>query len=260
MAPVTAMPSAALESVEAPRAAFVPQPPPSHIDPLIAAATTPATSDDLLTVSSAAEPSDSARHDLSDLLAQIGSDDAELPQSSSSVVASAAPLTDPRDLERPSRASDIVITSEGGLQFDPSFASFAKRAVGLVVDTAILGLAMIPGIVLAVVSGSPFVVLLGIVVALIGFIAINWVAAKAIAKDRQWIGNRIAGTYVVDAINGANLDVPRAVTRLVVRHLFSPILMFGFIAAFFDGQRRTFHDRMAASVVIARQREVWTAE
>ena len=45
-------------------------------------------------------------------------------------------LTDPRDLERPSTASGIVIESEGGIQFDPSFAPFSKRALELIVDSA----------------------------------------------------------------------------------------------------------------------------
>ena len=60
-------------------------------------------------------------------------------------------------------------------------------------------------------------------------------------------------------INGADIDVGRAALRLLVRHLISTILLIGFLVAFTDGQRRTFHDRLARTVVIGREREVWTS-
>jgi hypothetical protein len=47
---------------------------------------------------------------------------------------------------------------------------------------------------------------------------------------------------------------------MAVRHLISTIFFFGFLIAFADGQRRTFHDRLASTVVIGRDREVWTAD
>jgi uncharacterized RDD family membrane protein YckC len=206
------------------------------------------------------------RHDLTDLLGQLTDDDPVPSRGASdrsptvtSTPQVGAALSDPRDLERPTRASDIVITSEGGLSFDPTFASFAKRAIAVLVDNVILGAPMLPGFVVGRSVGSALGAVFGIVLALVGFVAINVVAAKAIATNRQWIGNRIAGTFVVDNINGANLDFPRALTRLIVRHLISPVLLIGFIVAFSDGQRRTFHDRVASSVVTTRQREVWTA-
>jgi uncharacterized RDD family membrane protein YckC len=45
-----------------------------------------------------------------------------------------------------------------------------------------------------------------------------------------------------------------------VRFLISPIFLLGFLIAFFDGQRRTFHDRIAETVVIGRPREVWSSD
>jgi hypothetical protein len=94
---------------------------------------------------------------------------------------------------------------------------------------------------------------------LAAFAGVTYVSGRAVARSRQWIGNRLTGTFVVDAINGANLPLGHAVTRMVVRHLLSPIALFGFIAALADGQRRAFHDRVASSLVITREREVWTA-
>ena len=45
-----------------------------------------------------------------------------------------------------------------------------------------------------------------------------------------------------------------------VRYLISTIFFIGFLIAFTDGQRRTFHDRLARTVVVGRAREVWTAD
>ncbi len=218
-------------------------------------------------------PADRGDDDLSDILALLADepasalDEAETAASqiaarSDSVTRPApdvgARLTDPRDLERPSTASTIVVESEGGINFDPSFASFGKRALELVVDTIVLGLAMLPGLVIAAIAGSLWFV--GLFVALIGFVLFVVLAARSIAANGQWLGNRVAGTRVVDGITGANIDVGRAGLRVAVRHLISSILFLGFLIAFTDGQRRTFHDRLARTVVIGRPREVWTVD
>ena len=211
--------------------------------------------------------------DLADILAKLEDEPVSSPDtatalstsddSESAVLTEPAPrlggsLTDPRDLERPSTASKIVIESDGGLDFDPSFASFAKRSVELLVDTVVLGLALLPGVVIAAVAGSVWFI--GLIVALIGFLVYVTVAARSIAASGQWIGNRVAGTHIVDGIKGTNIDVGRAALRVIVRYLISTILLLGFLIAFADGQRRTFHDRLARTVVTGRAREVWTAD
>lgn len=104
------------------------------------------------------------------------------------------------------------------------------------------------------------VALLGIVVSLIGVLAVVVLGARALATNGKWVGNRVAGTTVVDAINGSYVDQGRAGLRMFARHLISPVLLFGYVMAFADGQRRTFHDRLAGTVVIRRSREVWTAD
>lgn len=190
-------------------------------------------------------------------MSQIGNEPDEVVPPSAPEVGTE--LTDPRDLERPI-TDDVVITSTGGLEFDPTFAGFLPRFLGLVVDSILLNLAMLPGLVIILLADSAVAAVLGVLVAFIGFVLVTVIAARSIAKSRQWIGNRVAGTYVVDGINGSNIDAARAGTRLVIRHLISPVFLFGFLAAVADGQRRTFHDRIAGSVVIARTREVWVAE
>jgi uncharacterized RDD family membrane protein YckC len=210
--------------------------------------------------------------DLADILAQLDNEPAPSPEpapaANSETAADTRPLdavptvgdrlTDPRDLERPSAASQIVIESDGGLDFDPSFASFGTRTLELIVDAAVLGLALLPGMAIAAFAGSLWAV--GLLVALIGFVVFVALSARSIAASGQSIGNRVAGTRVVDGINGANIDVGRAALRVAVRFLISTILMIGFLVAFFDGQRRTFHDRLARTVVVGREREVWTAD
>ncbi len=209
----------------------------------------------------AAPAASAARHDLTDILALLdgepGVDAPTTPTTPTPGVGDT--LTDPRDLERPSTASDVVLHPEGGLDFDPTFAPFVNRAVGLAVDVLLVGLAVLPGLLVAGLA-SPIAIAAGTVLSLIGFAILTVIAARSIASTRQWIGNRVAGTYVVDAINGSNLDVPRAVFRFGTRHLLSPVLFLGFLIALFDGQRRTFHDRLVDSVVIVRRREVWTAD
>ncbi|MFT6289874.1 MAG: putative RDD family membrane protein YckC [Ilumatobacter sp.] len=206
----------------------------------------------------------SADADLSYILAQMDTDDAE--RSGGTIqVAPGAPaadlsnkLTDPRDLERPSAASAIVIESEGGLNFDPTLAGFDKRFIGILVDTLVLSLAMLPGLTLMFLGG--ILAAVGALLALLGFSTAIWVTARKIVASGQSIGNTIANTRVVDGINGSNIDMGRAVLRTAVRHLVSPVLLLGFLVSLPDPQRRTFHDRLTQTVVIGRDREVWTVD
>ena len=217
-------------------------------------------------------PRGSGDDDLADILAQL-EDEPEPPPGAAdgsdrapdqAVASAAAPtpdgrkkLTDPRDLERPSTASEIVIESDGGLQFDPSFAPFSKRALELIVDSLVLGVFLLPGLIIAAASSLWFV---GVLVSLIGFVAFVVIAARSIAASSKSFGNRVAGTRIVDGINGSNIDVGRAALWMTVRYLISTIFFIGFLIAFTDGQRRTFHDRLARTVVVGRAREVWTAD
>ena len=70
----------------------------------------------------------------------------------------------------------------------------------------------------------------------------------------------MAGTTVVNGINGSFVDHGRAGLRMFGRHVISPMFLFGYLLAFADGERRTFHDRLAGTVVIRRKRETWTSE
>lgn len=169
-------------------------------------------------------------------------------------------MTDPRDLARPSSASDIVVEVGSGLEFDPSFASVGQRAAGAVIDTVVVTLAVLPALLILQLGSGTVPSILAALVALIGFMVVVVLGARSIAKDGKWIGNRVTGTTVVDAINGSFVDQGRAGLRMFARHAISPILLFGYLIGLADGQRRTFQDRLAGTVVIRRPREVWTAD
>ena len=85
-------------------------------------------------------------------------------------------------------------------------------------------------------------------------------SGRNVAASGRWVGNRTAGTSVVDARNGAHLDSSTAVIRFVIRHLVSPIFLAGFLMALGNSQRRTFHDVVAGSVVTRPKRESWSID
>lgn len=189
---------------------------------------------------------------MSDLVGQLG-DGTE-----GSSFAPDAPLTDPRDVARPD-AQTVVIESTGAIQFDPEFASFASRAGGWAIDTAITTAAMLPGFILLV-AGSGVVRLLAILLMAAGLVAVAWSYTVAIARTGQWFGNRVVSTTVVNVSSGAFIDQPRAFTRFVVRALFSPIFFAGFIVAFTNNSRRTFHDQAADTIVTRPRRATWSID
>lgn len=234
-------------------------PPPPPVEPPVAS---PASTSDVppLTVPApeTEAPTDPLpRHNLDDLLAQLDDGNADTP-------ASAAPgvgdeLTDPRDLERPSSASGIVVEVGEGIKFNPTFASFGQRAVGSIVDAIVFLLALVPAAIVLSLGSNTATALLAMAVAALGVVIVVVLGSRALSTNGKWIGNRVTGTTVVDSINGSFIDGGRAGLRMFARHVISPILLFGYLMAFGDSQRRTFHDRLATTVVIRRQRETWSS-
>jgi uncharacterized RDD family membrane protein YckC len=170
-----------------------------------------------------------------------------------------AELTKSTDVTRPERAEAAVIETEGGIDFDPAFASFGARAVGLLVDMAILGLLLVPGIAL-IVTGSTQLATLGLVAIVAGFGVGTWLYARAITSTGQSPGNRAAGTKVVDARHGRPVASGEAGLRYILRFTVSIIFFIGFLVAFADPQRRTFHDKIAGTVVTRPARQSWSID
>ena len=191
--------------------------------------------------------------DLASLLSQISDD----PEPVAPTVG--APLTKPTDVERPTRPVVADIESEGGIDFDPALASFGARFVGLVIDSLIVLLFLVPGIALAAAGSTPAIIA-GFAVQFVGFAAATVLYARSVSRTGQWIGNRVTTTTVVDARNGRMVTPGEAGLRFVIRTLVSPILFIGFLMALFDSQRRSFHDLVAGTVVTRPPRATWSID
>lgn len=118
---------------------------------------------------------------------------------------------------------------------------------------------MVPGIAL-VLTGSTALVLLGLVLMAAGFVASTAIYARAVSARGKSLGNRVAGTTVVDARNGRMIGTGEAGLRYALRFLVSIIFFIGFFVAFGDSQRRTFHDKIAGTIVIRPQRASWSID
>ena len=160
-------------------------------------------------------------------------------------------------MTRPERAASAVIETAGGLDFDPVFASFGARAIGLLVDLVILTLLLVPGFAL-IVTGS--LILLGLALIVAGFAVGTVLYTRAITSTGQSVGNRVAGTKVVDARNGRPVEPGEAGLRYILRFTVSIIFFIGFVVALADPQRRTFHDKIAGTVVTRPARESWSID
>lgn len=151
------------------------------------------------------------------------------------------------------------MVAETAVRFEPVFASFGERAIGLIVDWLVLDLFLLPGIVL-VATGSTVGIVLGVVAMAVGFVAATVVNTRAVSRTGQTIGNRVASSKVVDARNGNLVDSGAAATRYVLRFLISPILFLGFLVAFTNPERRTFHDKFAGTIVTRPPRASWSID
>jgi len=118
---------------------------------------------------------------------------------------------------------------------------------------------MTPGVIVAAL-GSTVLILLGALLVAAGFVGATVLYGRAVAATGQWFGNRVASTKVVDVRNGRLVDGGNAGLRFVIRFLVSPILLIGFLMAFTNNQRRTFHDNIAGTVVTRPPRATWSID
>ena len=93
-----------------------------------------------------------------------------------------------------------------------------------------------------------------------GFLAAAALYGRAVSSTGQWIGNRVTNTTVVDARNGRMVTSGEGGLRFMLRYLVSSIFLIGFLMAFGNSQRRTFHDNIAGTVVIRPPRASWSLD
>jgi uncharacterized RDD family membrane protein YckC len=169
-------------------------------------------------------------------------------------------VTSPTDAIRPSAAAEVPIEIGDGIAFQPSFASFAARFIGLLVDVVVLTAFCLPGLAALTLGSGTAMILLGAILMFVGFGAATVLYAKGVSRRGQSIGNRVTNTRVVDARNGHMIPAGEAGTRYVIRMLISMILFIGFLMALGNSQRRTFHDNVAGTVVIRPTRASWSID
>jgi len=191
--------------------------------------------------------------DLAALLSRITDDDVP------AAPTVGAALTKPTEVERPEPAEVATIESDGGIGFDPELASYGARFGGLLIDSVIVLLCVLPGAALVLVGSTP-VILLGLVVMLAGFGAATALYARSVSSTGQWVGNRVMTTKVVDARNGRTVTAGEAGLRFGLRYLVSSIFFIGFLTALGNSQRRTFHDNVAGTVVTRPPRASWSID
>ena len=133
-------------------------------------------------------------------------------------------------------------TGENG----PTLADWWRRAVALVIDTAIL---WIPMFVLTRSMGMPIRIVAWLVVGFTYFTLLNG------GRRGQTIGKMVWDIRVRDAATGGPLGPAKAALRYLAPALLS-IVTFGLIWLpdglwlFWDGRRQTLHDKVAGSVVV----------
>ncbi|NQY58294.1 MAG: RDD family protein [Ilumatobacteraceae bacterium] len=195
--------------------------------------------------------------DLDDLVTQITADEADgTPAAPGQPIAPAPTADEPASAASQTAPAAPTVESDGGLGFDPELAGLDARAGGFLIDSLVLLVFVAPGVVIAI-AAAPAI---GVVLAVLGFALATLLYARAVSSRQQWIGNRITDSRVVSVRNGAPIDATHAATRFVARQLISPILLFGFLMALTNPQRRAFHDQLAGSVVTRRPLERWSAD
>ena len=166
-------------------------------------------------------------------------------------------LTTPAEVSRPARATSNQLESDGGIEFHPEYASYGARAIGLLVDALVLLVWSIPGLAL-ILTRSTALVLLGVLALAAGFAASTVLYARAVSRSGRSIGNRVASTSVVDARNGRLVGPGEAGLRYLIRFTVSIIFFVGFLVALGNAERRTFHDRVAGTIVTRPARASWS--
>ncbi|HVF74128.1 MAG TPA: RDD family protein [Acidimicrobiales bacterium] len=120
-------------------------------------------------------------------------------------------------------------------------ASVGVRFVALIVDGIIVGVAQL---VIALILGMTAARVIGTVLGLAYYIYFEGSATG------QTLGKRVMGIRVVDFNTGGPIDMSRAVVRNLVRIVSGLACFLGYIWAFFNKEKQTWHDMAAQTVVV----------
>jgi uncharacterized RDD family membrane protein YckC len=120
-------------------------------------------------------------------------------------------------------------------------AGFWRRLVAYVLD----------GLVLAVANGVLQAVFEpGLASALGVALGLAYFAVQEGGERGQTLGKRALGIRVFDVRTGRRIGYGRAVIRYVSRILSTLPLLLGYLWMIWDGKKQTWHDKLAATVVV----------
>ena len=120
-------------------------------------------------------------------------------------------------------------------------AGIGSRFVAALIDGLIVGVVQI---VLSLVIGRSVAQLLGVVLTIAYFAYFEGQPAG------QTLGKRTMGIRVIDFNTGGSIDTSRAAIRGVVRIISGFACLIGYIWAFFNNEKQTWHDLAAQTVVV----------
>lgn len=126
---------------------------------------------------------------------------------------------------------------------DPSGprASFLQRLGAALIDGILVGI--VAGVLEAVLSKS-----IGYLLALaLGIVYYGWLEGSA---SGQTIGKRALGIRVYDFRSGGAIGTSRGILRYFARILSSIPCLLGYFWMLWDGEKQTWHDKIAGSVVV----------
>lgn len=123
-------------------------------------------------------------------------------------------------------------------------ADFATRLVALVVDFVLLGIASL--VLIQLFNGG-----VGWLFALLAPPAYySWFEG---GQAGQTPGKRMMGVRVADVATGASIGHGRALVRAVMRVVSGLLCFAGYLWMLWDSERQTWHDKVAAAVVVVVQ-------
>ena len=119
-------------------------------------------------------------------------------------------------------------------------ASFGRRLVAIIVDGIILG---VVGAIIGVIFPETLANALAIAIGLAYFTYLE-------GSTGQTLGKRLLGIRVADVRGGGPIGFGRAAIRYVGRIVSTIPLFLGYLWMLWDGEKQTWHDKFASSVVV----------
>lgn len=127
----------------------------------------------------------------------------------------------------PTELSECKVDNDGNVTFGDGVAAICEGPTGgTIAAAAVIGL-------------------LGVAATLV------YVAKLEGGPSGQTLGKRAMGIRTVDALTGGSIGAGRAIGRYLFKAFISAnVCMLGYLWAFWDGRKQTWHDKVVTSVVV----------